>query len=142
MIENQNNLKNARLYCDGACRGNPGPAGIGAVLIMDETNGKHLELSEYIGEATNNVAEYKSLILGLTKSIENNAFDLEIFLDSELVVRQITGQYRVKDPKMQVLYKETHVLLAQLSSYVINHVLREKNKKADALANKALDLAR
>ena len=155
----------ASLYCDGACRGNPGPAGIGAVLLLKE-EGKCLELSEYIGSATNNVAEYKALLLGLKKALgknglekndlgknelernklgknelEKKAADIDIYLDSELIVRQLSGQYRVRDAKMKPLYLEAHALLRQLNSYTIQHIPREKNTKADRLANRAIDLA-
>ena len=134
--------KRARLYCDGASRGNPGPAAIGVVLFPAAQD-KHppllMEYSEAIGKATNNVAEYSALILGLKKSLENNIKDLEILLDSELIVRQICGAYRVKNPAMRQLYAEAQKLLGQLNSYKVSHIPREKNAHADRLANQALD---
>lgn len=132
---------NARLYCDGASRGNPGPAAVGAVLFPAVRGGASpsLEYSKAIGKATNNVAEYSALILGLEKSLENNIKNLEILLDSELVVRQLSGAYRVKKPDIRLLHTKAKQLLGQLDSYYISHIPREKNTRADSLANQALD---
>ena len=128
-----------QLYCDGACRGNPGPAAVGSALFAANKKDIIFEISQIIGKATNNIAEYTALILGLEKSLEHKIQYLQIFLDSELVVRQITGVYRVKKPAMRPLYAQAKDFLKELNSYTIAHVPREKNSHADALANKALD---
>ncbi|MBF0472308.1 MAG: ribonuclease HI family protein [Nitrospirae bacterium] len=133
---------NAVIYTDGASRGNPGHAGIGAVITCGE---KEFEISEYIGQTTNNVAEYKALIAALKKaravkdSDGIDITDIEIMLDSELVERQLKGMYKVKMPHLQVLYNEVKGLLSGFKSYKVRHVLRHHNAKADCLANKALN---
>ena len=130
-------MKKCVIYTDGGARGNPGPAGIG-VVIQDA--GKTVkELSKYIGKATNNQAEYAALILGLEEARELGAREIEIVMDSELIVKQVKREYRVKDPELAARYVQVVNLLQQFDDYIIRHVVREKNIKADALVNKALD---
>ena len=128
------------LYTDGCCKGNPGPAGIG-VVIKDSRKKILKELSEYIGEATNNIAEYSALIRGLQEAGVLGAEDIKIFMDSELVVKQLSGEYRVKDDGMKELFRQTLDVLKNFKSFEIKHIDRSKNKEADSLANRAIDLA-
>ena len=127
-----------RLYTDGAARGNPGPAGAGA-LLCDIHDNPVEELCEYLGEATNNVAEYRALLLGLKKALERGATEIEIRADSELMVRQLLGKYRVKNEGLKPLFQEAVRLLKQFQKYSINHIDREDNSGADRLANRAID---
>jgi probable phosphoglycerate mutase len=123
---------------DGGSRGNPGPAGIGIVLrAADRT--PLLTLGRFIGRATNNVAEYRALITGLQEAQKLGAKRLIIRGDSELVVKQMTGVYRVKHPDMIPLNEQAHGLLAQFDSHKFEHTLRHKNELADKLANLAMD---
>ncbi len=126
------------IYTDGASRGNPGRAGIGVVLC-DTRQNILAEIGEYIGEATNNVAEYRALIRGLERALEYPPVEVEVFCDSELVVKQMNGQYKVKAPSILPLYEEARGLVARLPKWKIRHIRREKNVLADALANKAID---
>ncbi len=127
-----------KLHTDGGARGNPGPAGAGAVLTND--SGKKLkELSVYLGECTNNEAEYRALILGLTAALEFTDLDLDCFLDSELIVRQLNGVYKVKNENMKKFWSEVKSLEKNFKSITYTHVRREKNKDADKLVNEALD---
>lgn len=128
------------LHTDGAARGNPGPAGIG-IVIRAEDGTTLAELGEYIGEATNNVAEYRALIRGLEEARRLGADSVEILADSELLVRQINGEYRVRHPNLVPLYAEVMEKLKGFSSFSIVHVPRKENARADALANWALDEA-
>jgi len=133
-------------YTDGGARGNPGPAGIGAVLYAEGPEGargeKLAEISEYLGETTNNVAEYTALEYALLKAQELKAVQVHCYLDSELVVRQMNRVYKVKDAKLQKLFVRIWNLTQQFNQVTFEHVRREKNKEADALANKAMDEAR
>ncbi len=126
------------LHVDGACRGNPGPAGIGVVLL-DAAGGLVREHSKYLGKATNNVAEYRALIEGLKLACEYGAREVTIISDSELVVRQLTGEFRVKEEHLQVLFHEAQSLLARFGSWEMRHVPREENRRADKLAKRAID---
>lgn len=126
------------LMVDGAARGNPGQAGCGAV-ICDETGAVVKELYRYLGKATNNVAEYEALILGLEGVLALGGKELRVQSDSELLVRQLNGLYRVKDEKLKKLYRKALGLLQRLKSYRIVHVMRERNRLADRLANRAID---
>lgn len=126
------------LFSDGGARGNPGPAGIG-VVIFNENKEQIAEISEYIGETTNNQAEYRAIIAALGKASQLGAKDLECFLDSELVVKQLNGEYKVKNKDLQPRFLEVKSLLSNFSSVRFSHVRREANKLADALANKAMD---
>lgn len=126
------------VYADGASRGNPGPASIGAVVLT--TDGRVLaEVSEAIGRATNNVAEYRALIAALGRAQALGARRVTVRMDSELVVRQLKGIYKVKHPAMVPLYQQTVALLRQFAGVEVAHVPRESNRVADALANRALD---
>lgn len=126
-------------YTDGGSRGNPGPAGIGAVLYDAETKEKLAEISEYLGETTNNVAEYTALEYALEKALELKAEQVKCLLDSELVVKQMNREYKVKDAKMQKLFIRVWNLTQQFNKVTFEHIRREKNKEADALANLAMD---
>ena len=128
------------LMVDGAARGNPGPAGCGAA-ICDETGAVVRELSRYLGHATNNVAEYEALLMGLEALIELKRNRIVVQSDSQLLVRQLNGEYRVKDEKLKVLFERATSLLRQFGSYRIVHVRRELNKVADRLANRGIDEA-
>lgn len=132
-------MKRIIINTDGGARGNPGPAGIG-VVFSDESGKVIAKFSEYIGEATNNIAEYKALILGLTKAKDFDLGEIECRLDSELVVKQLNGQYKVKDTKMKGLFEEVQKLIF-FKPVKFVHVRREQNKLADSLVNEALDKA-
>lgn len=123
---------------DGAARGNPGEGGCGAVIFGE--SGKVLEeLCLYLGHTTNNVAEYKALLLGLEGVLRLGGKRLRVQSDSQLLVRQLNGVYRVKDEKLRGLYQKALDLLQQLQAYRIIHVMREHNRLADRLANRAID---
>jgi ribonuclease HI len=125
---------------DGGARGNPGPAAIAAVISTPE--GEVLEQhGERIGEATNNVAEYRALLLGLEHALSRGARQVELIGDSELVVRQVSGEYKVKDEALKGLYATVVKRLAEFDSWSIRHVRREENAEADRLVNVALDAA-
>ena len=127
-----------RLYTDGAARGNPGPAGAGA-LLCDSGGRAIAELCEYLGEATNNVAEYRALLLGLKKAAELGGGEIEVLADSELMVRQLSGRYRVKNEGLKPLFQQAVRLLKEFEKYSIRHIDREQNYEADRLANRAID---
>jgi ribonuclease HI len=126
------------INADGASRHNPGPAAIGAT-IKDERGRLLASISRRIGRATNNQAEYWALIAALEKAIELGARQADIQLDSELVVKQMKGRYRVKNAALRPLYLKVGKLLSQLEGFTITNVPREQNAEADRLANKALD---
>ncbi len=127
-----------RLFTDGASRGNPGQAGAGSVLL--DSNGQEIAgRSLYLGRCTNNVAEYRALILGLQTAAEFGCSQLDIFLDSQLIVRQVLGQYKVKHPDLKPLFQEVKSLLAGVDNWKISHVPRAENKRADELANRGID---
>ena len=130
--------KHLILYVDGASRGNPGPSAYGA-LLLDESGASLAELSEYIGEATNNVAEYRGLIAGLTMARYNNPDRLTVKSDSQLLTQQLLLRYQVKDSKLIPLFDQAKVLLKQFPEVDIVHIPREENRQADILANNALD---
>jgi ribonuclease HI len=126
-----------QLFTDGASKGNPGPAGAGWILI-NEIEARTIKESQFLGEATNNEAEYQALILGLKKAQVLGVREIVVFLDSELLVRQINGLYRVKNPRLLIFYRQVLDLLNKFSNYVITHIPREKNQEADAMANEAI----
>ncbi|MBU1865435.1 MAG: ribonuclease HI family protein [Actinobacteria bacterium] len=126
------------MYADGASRGNPGPASIGAV-VYDPGGAKVAEVSEVIGETTNNVAEYRALIAGLEAALALGVTRLQVRLDSLLLVRQVRGEFRVKAPGLQPLHRRVQALVGRFDGFSIEHVRREKNTVADGLANAALD---
>ena len=123
---------------DGGARGNPGPAAIAAVL--QDVNGDILEEhGERIGRATNNVAEYRALLLGIERATAIGADEVELIGDSELIVKQVKGEYKVKDATMRELHAEVKQALRGFDSWSIRHVRREHNAEADRLVNEALD---
>ena len=126
------------IFTDGGARGNPGPAGIGAVLY-DSDKKVIAEISKYIGETTNNQAEYQALISALKKAKDLGGQELDIFLDSELVVKQLNREYKVKNKELAPLFLEVYNLSLNFSKITFTHVYREKNKEADRLVNEALD---
>ncbi|MFA5146103.1 MAG: ribonuclease HI family protein [Candidatus Omnitrophota bacterium] len=128
------------MYIDGASRGNPGPAGIG-VVIFDGRKKKVKEVYKYIGETTNNVAEYNALIAGLEEMANLSASEVTINMDSELVARQLSGEYKVKDAVMRSLFERAVSILKTFKSFEVKHIERAKNKDADKLANKAINLS-
>ena len=133
-------LRNSRcaIYTDGGARGNPGPAAAGGVILAED--GTILEeLSEYIGTATNNVAEYRALALTLRRAKVLGCSHVVVHMDSELIVRQLNGIYKVKDAKLLELYAEVRKLLREFSGWEVVHIPRIQNKLADELVNAALD---
>lgn len=126
------------IHTDGASRGNPGKAGIG-VAIFDKGYNLIEEVCSFIGNATNNVAEYKAMILATQKAIDHNAKKVLFKTDSELLVRQLNGVYRVKNSNILPLYAELAALLSKIPAWKIQHVYREENACADALANRGID---
>src|ERR1700761_5588344 len=125
-------------YCDGGSRGNPGPAGFG-VFIQGSRGEVVGELSEYLGKHTNNYAEYSGLLAALDFAVTQGHRRLKVVSDSELMVKQIKGQYRVNSPELRPLYEEAKRRISKLDQFQIEHVLREKNRHADRLANVAMD---
>ncbi|HYF29361.1 MAG TPA: ribonuclease HI family protein [Candidatus Paceibacterota bacterium] len=133
------------LYADGGARGNPGPAGAGAV-VFDSLGKRVVEVSDYLGVATNNIAEYEAVLRGLKKLVEEYPEDilksapLTIRMDSKLVIEQLKGAYKVKHPNLVPRYLEVKNLLARsFGAVAFEHVYREKNRDADELANRAMD---
>ncbi|MBU3690978.1 MAG: ribonuclease HI family protein [Solirubrobacterales bacterium] len=126
-----------RVNVDGGARGNPGPAAIGVVIRQgDEVIA---DLSERIGEATNNVAEYRALLAGINRAAELGATEIDLVGDSELVVKQVRGEYKVKNAGIKPLHAEVLSALEPFDEWTIEHVRREENSEADALVNQALD---
>lgn len=123
---------------DGGARGNPGPAGFG-VYLKDQSGKKVAELSEYLGHQTNNYAEYSGLIAALEYALEHGPKALKVISDSELMVKQMRGQYKVKSPSLLELHRRAQELTRKLDWFSIQHVLRAQNREADGLANKAMD---
>jgi ribonuclease HI len=123
---------------DGGARGNPGPAGVGVVLVDDSGN-EIDRANEYIGETTNNVAEYRALLLGLDRARTLGVRELEIVNDSELIARQLTGEYRVKKEDLRLLREQARQALGAFERWSIRSVPRAKNEVADALVNEAID---
>jgi ribonuclease HI len=125
-------------HIDGGARGNPGPSGYGAV-IEDSSGRKVAELSEYLGHQTNNYAEYQGLLGVLHYATEHSLSALKVVSDSELMVRQLKGIYKVKHPELRKLYDEAQALIRKLRHFEIRHAMREHNQEADRLANEAMD---
>ena len=134
-------LDEVLIYCDGGSRGNPGPAAIGAVVLDPSVDPPRVlaTVSECIGETTNNVAEYRALIAGLEAAAPLGASRVHVRADSMLVVEQLRGKWRVRQPHLRPLYDEARALLAHYESVKLEHVRREFNADADALVNAALD---
>jgi len=125
-------------YTDGASRGNPGPSGYG--VVIQDAQGTTLEtLSQFVGEATNNVAEYRALLAALEYAVSRQIRRLKIYCDSELVARQMQGRYRVQSLALKPLYERARQLAGQISHFSIEYLPREQNRQADLLANKALN---
>ena len=125
-------------HCDGGARGNPGPAGYGAVI--EDPDGRAVaRLSEFLGRQTNNYAEYKGLLAVLEWALANGVRRLRVTSDSELMVRQMKGRYKVKNPGLRPLWEEAQRLALKLEKFEIRHTLRGGNKEADRLANEAMD---
>ena len=127
-----------QLFTDGASRGNPGQAGAG-IAIFDEEGNELVGTGQYLGQCTNNEAEYRALLFGLAKCGEFGRGRLKVHLDSELIVKQIRGEYRVKHPNLKPLFQEAMQKLSDFASFSVTHVRREKNSRADELANLAID---
>jgi ribonuclease HI len=132
-----------RIFCDGGSRGNPGPAAVGAVVLDPATDPPVVleSVSEHIGVATNNVAEYQALIRALEVAEAHEATRVEVRADSQLLIRQLEGRYRVKNSGLQPLFRRAQELLGRYAEVDLQHVPREDNTEADALANAALDAA-
>ena len=128
----------AVIHTDGASSGNPGPSGLGVVILL---NGKTHEIAEPIGIATNNIAEYSSLVCALERALELGASEAEVYMDSELVVRQMLGAYKVKNAGLKPLFEKAMALSRKFKDFSIAHVPREQNKEADRLSKKALEIA-
>lgn len=125
------------IYSDGASRNNPGEAGAGVYITKD---GAPLEgLARYLGTTTNNIAEYTAAIMGLEYAVQQGARRVKLFADSELLVKQINGQYKVKNEGLKPLHGKVKELIARIGSVEVQYIPREQNKKADALANRAID---
>ncbi len=125
-------------YVDGGARGNPGPAGYG-VVIEDEQGRPVAELSEFLGRQTNNYAEYSGLLASLSYTLRHGFKALKVVSDSELMVKQINGEYKVSSPALRELHQQAMKQIDQLDCFEMKHVLREKNREADKLANLAMD---
>ena len=128
------------IYTDGGARNNPGPAGIGAILL-DEKGNEAAVISEYIGEATNNQAEYRAVAAAIKKAKELGAEELEFYLDSELAVKQLNREYKVKNKDLAPLFAQVYNAVLGFKKVSFNHIPREQNKEADRLVNLAIDNA-
>ena len=126
------------IYTDGGARGNPGPAGIGAVAY-NENGDTVFQVSEHIGETTNNQAEYKAVVRALEEAKKYGGKELSFYLDSELIVKQLNGEYKVKNKELQPLFVNIHNLGLNFKKMEYRHVRRENNKEADKLVNKAIN---
>jgi ribonuclease HI len=125
------------IYTDGASRNNPGESGAGVYILHD---GKPFEqIARYLGTTTNNVAEYTAAIIGLEHALKAGARRVKLFADSELLVKQINGQYKVKNEGLKPLHAKARELIGRIGSVAVQYIPRERNKEADALANKAID---
>jgi ribonuclease HI len=125
-------------HIDGGARGNPGPAGYG-VVIEDAARRRVAELSQFLGHRTNNYAEYMGLVASVEYAVAHGCKALEVISDSELLVKQINGQYKVRNLTLMDLHRQAKAMIGKLEWFKIHHVLRGKNKEADALANRAMD---
>lgn len=132
-------MKKLYIYVDGASRGNPGPAGVG-VVIYDEKMQRLKEFNKYLGTTTNNIAEYYAVIYGLQEALIIRGDEIELNLDSELVSRQITGDFKVKNANIKLLFEQILHLMKGFKKIAVKNVKRENNKEADRLANRAINL--
>lgn len=130
----------AKLHADGGARGNPGPAGIGVVLA-DPSGEVIAEIARGIGDATNNVAEYSALIAGLELALEREVTEIDVYMDSELVVSQLKGDWKIKNDRLRTLAVRARALLGRFEAFSIQHVARAMNSDADKLANQGMDAA-
>jgi len=128
-------MRRAVIYTDGACSGNPGPAGIGVAI---EFEGRSIEIAEHIGTATNNIAEYSALIRALGEALSLGAEELDVYMDSELAVKQVRGQYKVKNEGLRPIHAQVIKLLKSFKKHRISHVPREKNELADRLSKQGV----
>lgn len=131
-------MKKLIVYCDGASRGNPGEAGIGCV-IENERGEVIKKISDYLGTATNNIAEYNALVRSLQECLNLKGGSVEVYMDSELIVKQINGEYKVKNKGLMPLYQQAVGIIKKFNNFSIKHIPREKNKEADKLANEGID---
>jgi ribonuclease HI len=137
-IENDKTQRTTwQLFTDGASKGNPGPAGAGWVLKND-LKAAPVKACKFLGQATNNEAEYQALILGLQQALSYGIEEIRIHMDSELLVRQLNGLYRVKNPRLALFFQKVQDLLLKFSKYDILHIPREQNREADGMANEAI----
>lgn len=134
------NTKQLLIYIDGAARGNPGPAGIG-VVIFDKDKKKVKEYYKYLGETTNNIAEYNALVYALQEAHMMGVKDVILYMDSELVAKQVKGEFRVKNKNIKPLFEQALHLINGLEKVEVKHIDRSLNKDADKLANKAINLS-
>lgn len=130
--------KKLKIYIDGGSRGNPGP-GACATVILDENGAVLKEEGKYLGRCTNNIAEYNGLILALAKALELHGSELQVYSDSELLVKQFSGEYRIKDPALAVLMSEIRKAVSSFASVKLSHIPRKNNSHADRLVNLVLD---
>jgi len=130
------------IHTDGAARGNPGPAGAGAVLRNAADGSLVAEIATFLGVRTNNYAEWTAVALALEEALLQGATHVDLRMDSQLVARQITGQYRVKHPDLKPIHAQVMSLLSRFAGYSVGHVPRELNKEADRLSNVAIDQLR
>lgn len=133
--------KTIRIFSDGGARGNPGPAAMGGVLVDAATGTVLDEFGLYLGEMTNNQAEYRALIEALKRAEKLGVGSVECCLDSELIVEQMSGRYKVKNQGLKPLFQEAQRLTSQFRAITFHHIPREQNKRADRLVNQALDRA-
>ncbi len=131
-------MKKAYIYIDGAARGNPGPAGAGVIIYLNDHEHR---ISKYLGVKTNNEAEYHALIMALEAVYEMGVRDVVVHSDSELLVKQMRGEYRVKNERIRELFEKASRMASEFDSFEIIHVGRENNRGADKLANDAIDSA-
>jgi ribonuclease HI len=129
--------QNLIIYTDGASRNNPGEAGAGVFIMQDDE--PVARIARYLGTATNNVAEYTAAIIGLEHAVKLGVSRVKLFADSELLVKQLNGQYRVKNEGLKPLYNRAKELIAKIGSVEVQYIPRAQNSEADALANKAID---
>jgi len=132
------NQKNVQIFTDGGARGNPGPAAAAAV-IQDSTGTELARAAKFMKHATNNQAEYTAILIGLEKAKEIKADQVEMFMDTELAVKQLNGEYKVKNPELAKLFIKVWNLTHEFKKVTFTHVRREHNKEADALVNKTID---
>ena len=133
-------MKRLTVYVDGASRGNPGKAGVGIIVYNDKKNVLK-RIKQYLGKTTNNVAEYIALIYGLQEGLIRQAKHLTVYTDSELVVKQMEGSYRVKNEMLKILVKLAEHLRQGFEEVKIRHIVRKGNREADKLANQAIDMS-